>query len=744
MSRWADYDSRQIQPSFSLVRYDMPDEIRTAERLSELLRPMLAEFAVRLEVPAEGSRIQQAINDAAVVAEPESTNAICNIMMRAAQSVGIRVAPMDLNRREVWELLLDNFPIGLMSIENGRRVAWVFSNVSMGSVDATRITERDSETNSISKRQLNRILQQGECEVFLIAEPSLVCQAITTSVGTEIDGIHRVASKERHADSHEHHHISPFQRMTRMLRLESRDILSLVVFGIVVSVLDLATPLAVEQMVTTIGFASLVQPLIWIAVLLFSILTLSAIIKALQFFIIEILQRRLFVRIVGDLSARLPRLERDAMDGIYGPEMANRFFDVMTIQKATASLLIEGLSLIIQTITGLLLLAIYSPFLLVFDIVLVLCMTAFIYLLGRNSVKTAIEESLIKYRIAHWLQDVIGNPGAFQVHGGAELSVDRANRLTVEYLTARRKHFAVLMRQTLFALMLYAVSISTLLSLGGYLVLSNSLTMGQLVASVSVVAVVVGAFSKIGKSLESFYDLMSAFDKVGHLIDLPNLTPSRSLKPDAGPVDVRLRNLAVHGGNHHTVDIGDLHIPKGGRFALTGEGECGKTVTLLTLCGLKPPQHGLAEIGGIDSREVNRFADGSMVSLAGPIEVFHGSMIENISMNRSSISSDDIRHALQTVELWNEALELGNGLETMLQSGGYPLSGTQAVRLMLARAIVGKPRLLLVDGLLDQLPPTMRKRIWDRIAEKTQPWTIVVVTHDDTIIRSCDDKKSLA
>ena len=140
------------------------------------------------------------------------------------------------------------------------------------------------------------------------------------------------------------------------------------------------------------------------------------------------------------------------MDGVHGPEMANRFFDVMTMQKATASLLIDLLALSIQTITGLLLLAVYSPFLLAFDIVLIISMTAILLFLGRGAVRTAIEESLIKYRIAHWLQDIIGNPNAFQVHGGNGLAVDRTNRLVVEYLAARRKHFIVLIRQSLFAL----------------------------------------------------------------------------------------------------------------------------------------------------------------------------------------------------------------------------------------------------------------------------------------------------
>jgi putative ABC transport system ATP-binding protein len=530
--------------------------------------------------------------------------------------------------------------------------------------------------------------------------------------------------------------------MLRFLKFEKRDIWSLVIFGFVVGVLDLATPLAVEQMVTTIGFASLTQPLIWLAVLLFGILTLSAVIKGLQFFIIEILQRRIFVRVVGDLAERLPRLERTAMDGIHGPEMANRFFDVMTIQKATAALLIEGLSLAIQTITGLLLLALYSPYLLAYDIALVMSMTGMLYIFGRNAVRTAIEESLIKYRVAHWLQDVIGNPIAFQVHGGGDLVVDRANRLTVEYLAARRKHFVVLMRQTLFALMLYAVSISSLLSLGVWLVLSKSLSMGQLVASVSVVAIVVGAFSKIGKSLESFYDLMSAVDKVGHLIDLPTLPPSRALDAGIGPVPVRFQSLSV--GTGHATPVADLEIESGSRFAVLGEGDCGKSMLMQTLCGLRPPAHGLVEIGGIDSREVNRFADGSMVSFAASPEIFHGTFVENISLNRFSVTSEDIRAALQLVGLWDEALSLANGLETMLQSGGYPLSSSQSIRLSLARAIATRPRLLLIDGILDQLPPQMRSDIWKRLSDRKQPWTIIITSHVPEIYESCDARYDLS
>ena len=713
---------------------------RHGEPLREVLRGMLAELSIRLDVPVENSRIQQALQDVWGDLSSASTDARVIALMRSANSVGIRLAPVEISKDGIWQLLLDGFSIAMLQQDQSGEIAWVFSSVSVRHAESAKISPAGMTTDSLSKSTLKRIVSKAVNPVFYVAEPTLVCETISSQHQPENNRVDRVRNAHDHGD---HEHISPQRRMLRFLKFETRDVWSLCIFGFVVAVLDLATPLAVEQMVTTIGFATLTQPLIWFAVAVFAILTLSALIKALQFFIVEILQRRIFVRIVGDLSERLPRLEQESMDGIHGPEMANRFFDVMTMQKATASLLIEGLSLIIQTITGLLLLALYSPFLLAFDIVLVMAMTVLLYFLGRNAVRTAIEESLVKYRVAHWLQDVIGNPVAFQVHGGGELVIDRSNRLTVEYLTARRKHFIVLMRQTLFALMLYAISISSILALGVWLVLSNSLSMGQLVASVSVVVVVVGAFSKIGKSLETFYDLMSAVDKVGHLIDLPTLPPSRAIDAGEGPVDVRLQSLGIQGRGHHAISIGDLRIERGQRYAFVGEGDCGKSMLMQTLCGLRKPVHGAAEIGGIDSREVNRFADGSMVSFASQVEIFHGSFLENISLNRNSVTSNDVRNALQLVEMWDEALELVNGLDTMLQSAGFPLSGSQATRLMIARAVASRPRLLLIDGTLDSLPVELRKKIWKNLSGQQQPWTLIVATDAQEIIDLCDGHKDL-
>ena len=273
---------------------------------------MLAELSVRLEVPTESAKILQALNDTVIDANPEQGDALTVAIMRSAQSIGIRLAPVELTSPEIWELLLDGFSIAAVQRSALNPASWVFSDIAARHSEVSKIDSKGKTSESISKSQLRKTVGRMESPLFFAAQPSLECQSIASNERPDRDDLHRVSNDHSHSDDHHTMKISPQRRMLRFLKFETRDIWSLVIFGLVVGVLDLATPLAVEQMVTTIGFASLTQPLVWLAILLFGILTLSAIIKGLQFFIVEILQRRIFVRIVGDLSERLPRLERAA------------------------------------------------------------------------------------------------------------------------------------------------------------------------------------------------------------------------------------------------------------------------------------------------------------------------------------------------------------------------------------------------------------------------------------------------
>jgi ABC-type transport system involved in cytochrome bd biosynthesis fused ATPase/permease subunit len=117
------------------------------------------------------------------------------------------------------------------------------------------------------------------------------------------------------------------------------------------------------------------------------------------------------------------------------------------------------------------------------------------------------------------------------------------------------------------------------------------------------------------------------------------------------------------------------------------------------------------------------------------MEIFPGTVGENVHLHRPHLNARDVRRALAAVGLLDEVLRLPEGLNAKLQSGGAPLTSNQLCRLMVARAIASRPRLLAIDGLLDGLPDRQLEEILDRIAAEDSPWTLLVATHRESIGR---------
>ena len=277
-----------------------------------------------------------------------------------------------------------------------------------------------------------------------------------------------------------------------------------------------------ESLVNTVSFGRLVQPIVILSAILFGFLAFSAALRALQTFVAEIVQRRLFARVaVGSLMAVAAyRSVIDRRSPTYA-ELMNRFFDVVTVQKVVSQFLLDGVSVVLTTFIGMAVLAFYHPMLLAFDLVLIVAILFILFVLGYGGIGTSIKESKLKYATAAMLQEIVRCPLLFKGSGGADYALYQMDAQVAGYLDARKKHFRVLMRQTLSALMLQALASTVLLALGGWLVIVGELTLGQLVAAELIVTVIVSSVAKFGKHLESFYDLMASIDKLGYLLDLP-------------------------------------------------------------------------------------------------------------------------------------------------------------------------------------------------------------------------------
>ncbi len=602
-----------------------------------------------------------------------------------------------------------------------------------------RVSRAGDRTQDLSPKDFAKRLglsSQDEPARWVLLEPIAPCADVHRSQHQE----HAENFDHDHGDVGQHAPVSPVRRLLGLMKPERHDIRVVIAYSAAVGILSLASPLAIEALVGTVALNQLAQQLLIISLVLLVCLAMAAALRALQTFVVELIQRRLFVRVAADLAYRLPRVRIDAFDRQNGPELVNRFFDILTVQKVAALILLDGIAIVIQAAFGLIVLALYSPYLVGFDLVILFTVAFIVLFLGRGAVRTSIRESRAKYDVAGCLEEMARAPLAYKMGNGPDYAIHRADRLSRAYLTARTEHFSILMRQIVFALGFQALATAAMLGLGGWLVINETLTLGQLVAAELIVATVVGSFAKLGKHLEYWYDLMAAMEKLGHLIDLPleRGTGEDPAFTRAGTA-VGCHQLSYHYGNHHAVlhDL-NLEIKSGERVAIVGPSGSGKSTLGDLLYGLREPTQGHVTLDGLNLRDLDLEAVRNEVSIVKGVDVIDDSILENVRMGRSYLSLKSIYDALEAVALADEVAELPNGLHTRLSSSGGPLSLGQSRRLMLARVLAGQPNLVVLDEALDGIDLDSRASVLDAFFNSPSHWTLVVITHSQEVAERCD------
>jgi putative ABC transport system ATP-binding protein len=243
---------------------------------------------------------------------------------------------------------------------------------------------------------------------------------------------------EIHENDHDHYpsKAKPEWRFIRLLHEERHDINVLILFAIFSGLLYLAAPLAVDAVVSNLAFGGQSKPyakaLVVLAFALVGALTLQAIISAYQYFISDIIQRRIFVRTATDLAYRLPRVKAEALDDAHAPELVNRFLDVVTVQKSTALLLLEGINLVLSSLIGMVLFSLFHPWLFLFCFLFTFSIILSTALLGRGAVTSSIAESRMKFDMVNWLEEIAAFPFAFKEPGGYAMAHERTNQLAID------------------------------------------------------------------------------------------------------------------------------------------------------------------------------------------------------------------------------------------------------------------------------------------------------------------------
>ncbi len=537
--------------------------------------------------------------------------------------------------------------------------------------------------------------------------------------------------------------ITPITRLFRLLLTERKDIAYLYFYAFIIAIVNLSLPLGIQAILQLVSGGVIFNSIVLLIGFVIMGVAVGGVLQIMQYSIVEVLQRRLFTKAAFEFSYRLPRIRNEALLNYYAPELMNRFFEVITLQKGLPKLLIDLAGAILQILFGMVLLSFYHPFFVFFGIAVITILILIFYLTGGAALRSNIVVSKYKFKMVYWLQELARTLTSFKLAGYTELPLSKTESLVNSYLYYRKKHFQVLMTQFLNILAFKTLIVGGLLLIGTSLVINRQITLGQFVAAEIVIILVIGAVEKIILNMSNIYDMLTAVDKLGYITDMPLERKGGvylQYKKHEG-MQIKIKDLSYRYPDSPSYVLQDvnLEIQASERVGLAGYSGSGKNSLVKVLSGVLHNYQGSVAINGLPLRDIN------LVSLHNAIaknvsmeELFDGTILENITMGRPSVSYDDVLWAIDKIGLIDTINSLPDGLMTHVISGGKRLSSSINIKLILARCVAERPQVMILNDFLHDLNKEERVRIVKFLLDRSNPWTLISVSNEPLILEGCD------
>ncbi|NCP13431.1 MAG: ABC transporter ATP-binding protein [Sphingomonadales bacterium] len=475
------------------------------------------------------------------------------------------------------------------------------------------------------------------------------------------------------------------------------------VYGIGISLLSLATPISVQMLINTIANTALTAPLVMLSLTLFGLLLMSSLLYALRVHLMEIFARRFYARMVAEISLISVYAQNPFFNDESRGSLFNRYFDVVYVQTAIPILFIGGFTTLLQIAVGFVLVSLYHPYFLGFTLIMIATIWIVWLTWGSRALRTGVDVSHAKHATAAWLETIGGSNGFFKSQRRIDYALDKTDDFTGNYIRQRKRHFRHLFSQTIAFLVMYAAASAVLLGLGGWLVIQNQLTLGQLVAAELVLSAAFLGVAQLGSYLGYFYDLFAAVEEISQFYDVEQEQPK-----DADPIEGSDHSIVfkgVRGKARHEEAQFDLEVSSGAIImaAASQHGVQRLFTDLLKMHAL--PQSGFATLGGVDMKAIEPHHLRRNIHVLDRPSIVEMTIREYLALSCPDTAPQRMIGALETVGLSPLMSTLEKGLDTPLASTGYPLSPVELQQLKLANALLERPRILVLSRLFDLLDP---------------------------------------
>ncbi len=524
--------------------------------------------------------------------------------------------------------------------------------------------------------------------------------------------------------------LTAFQRFKRLLQRDKKDISQVYIYAFFNGLVNLSLPLGIQAIINLIQGGEITSSWMILVFVVIGGIGLTGYLQLLQLRIVENIAQKIFSRASFEFAYRIPRIKHSAFEDYYAPELTNRFFDTMTIQKGLPKILIDFSLALFQIVVGLIVLSLYHTFFIIFSIILVALIYFIIAITGPRGLRTSIKESSSKYKIAFWLEEIARTKMSFKLISESDYDLSQSNEKVNQYLTDRENHFKILIGQFSYLIGFKVVIAAGLLITGSILVFNQEMNIGQFVAAEIIIILIIASVEKLIKSLDSIYDVLTALEKIGYVLDMPlDQDDGLEFKDEQVAFSVTADRLYYKFPNDssNTIDGFDLHVPEGKSVIIDGPSGSGKSTFLQLLSGILHPDRGIIKYKGFPLQSLNMGKLRKHIGFSlSQHDIFQGTVLDNIKMGRD-VSATQITTAIRITRLDDFISSIPLGLKTILDPEGRKLPRSVQDKIKLARAIVNEPKLLILEDPLNHISSDEKENIISEVV-RNKPWSIIITT----------------
>ncbi|CEK11498.1 ABC transporter transmembrane domain-containing protein [Legionella hackeliae] len=500
--------------------------------------------------------------------------------------------------------------------------------------------------------------------------------------------------------------------------LDKSALLSIGMMSIFSSLLYLGIPIAAQTLINLIAFGKLLQPLLTLSIIVFILMIALGLLHIWQAVIIEIIQQKLMVKLSLALTRQFTHLSLDAFSSHHGPELVNRYFEIVSINKSLANLLLYGINLGLQLFFGLLLLLLYHPIFLAYDLLIIIGILLIIFIPYKKASYSAKQECSQKHEIGAWLEEILINRFLFRFNSYHHYANQQTDKKLVGFLKARNIHFKQLIKHQIGFYFLSALASSLLLGVGGYLVIQNQLSLGQLVAAELVLGALIYAFKRFGALMENYYDLISSSKKIDDVLSLSNDSPKGSL-PD---ILVPVTRIGIKFSKNQAQVTPDRPLE------IYSENPESCEILIQNILGFTATEGVEIFVNDIKCSQVHLVMLRRYSLFLEAPQWFAGSIYDNLVLNHR-FEKKIILEKLRDFELLKKIMELPEELDTVIYDWQSVFTEMDMIKLMIIRTLLLKPQILVVNRTFD----LMDKNEINGLIEKLltlKDTILILVTHN--------------